>query len=99
MLFRHGDVLISNIREIPQKAKKLNTSILVRGEITGHSHQIQDPYTAQLYQHNSDLYLEVLAPIAIIVHEEHNSIELSKGNYRIWSQREYTPKEVIQVRD
>jgi hypothetical protein len=99
MLYRHGDVLISKIEKIPQKAEKLDSNILVRGEITGHSHQIQDPSTAQLYQHDGNIFLEVLAPIATIVHEEHNPIELSEGKYQVWTQREYTPSRFIQVRD
>ncbi|MFW9896441.1 MAG: hypothetical protein ACFFD7_11600 [Candidatus Thorarchaeota archaeon] len=50
MLYRHGDVLINRIEKIPHNVKKTNSCILVRGEITGYSHQIQDPSTAQIYQ-------------------------------------------------
>ena len=34
-----------------------------------------------------------------VVHEEHATITLSSGYYRVWRQREYSPEEIRVIRD
>ena len=99
MLYRHGDVLIASVPSLPAQANKRSGTILARGEITGHSHRVQEVGAAQLYEFKLETYLEVSANIATLVHEEHKPIELPKGIYRVWMQREYTPAAIVQVRD
>lgn len=98
-MWRHGDVMIAAVDEIPTEAKQQAGVILARGEITGHSHRIQEPGTAELWTHAGMLYLKVLAPAATVVHEEHAPIALPQGLYRVWQQREYTPREIRRVVD
>ena len=50
MLYRHGDVLIAPVDEIPETRRKLQHTILAHGEVTGHSHRIQDHKTADLFE-------------------------------------------------
>jgi hypothetical protein len=99
MIWRHGDVLIASVTDLPAKARASDSAILVHGELTGHSHRIQDLSTAKLYEHNDDLFLSVNAVTATIVHEEHAAIALPTGVYRVWQQREYAPGAIRRVVD
>ncbi len=100
MLWRHGDVLIAQITtQIPDGLTRSMSTILVRGEATGHSHRIEDPDAVQVWlARNGEIYLNILATTRII-HEEHQPITLPPGNYRVWQQREYTPQRVRPVYD
>lgn len=100
MLWRHGDVLIAQVDAIPANAIRSMSPILVRGEITGHSHRVEDPELAEVWidRNNGRMFLKVLATTRII-HEEHLPITLPPGNYRVWQQREYTPQRVRPVYD
>jgi hypothetical protein len=99
MLYRHGDVLIGSITALPPTVKPHAGDVLLHGEFTGHSHRIQDPASAQLFEHRDELFLAVLHEAAVIVHQEHQPITLPHGFYRIWRQREYTPGAVRFVAD
>jgi hypothetical protein len=98
-MWRHGDVLIAAINQVPGDAKKMPGNVLVRGEITGHSHRIEDPETAEIWARGMLLFLRVVAPTATIVHEEHNPITLERGVYKVWQQREYTPQAIRRIVD
>ncbi|MDP6468112.1 MAG: hypothetical protein QF918_10255 [Pirellulaceae bacterium] len=99
MLYRHGDVLIDGIETVPTGATRLKHLTLAEGEITGHSHRIEQRKSAELYRHRGQLYLKVVADRATVIHQEHHPIELPRGVYRVWRQREYTPERIITVRD
>jgi hypothetical protein len=99
ILYRHGDVLIRYIASLPVGAQKRLGATLAHGEITGHSHRIQQSHAVQLWVHGSDLFLEVKEPSATLVHEEHRAIELPQGLYRVWKQREYRPDAYMEVVD
>jgi hypothetical protein len=98
-LYRHGDVIVKGIKTLPEGAKKRGNVTLAYGEMTGHSHRIADPNTAQTFECNGQLYLEVTSATALLIHEEHAAIELAKGVYHVWQQREYTPSEIRRVYD
>ena len=98
MLWRHGDVLIQQTASIPRHATRTLSPILVRGEVTGHSHRIEDPKAAEVWMTRDGLYLNILASTRV-VHEEHQPITLPPGTYRVWQQREYTPQRVRPVYD
>jgi hypothetical protein len=99
VLYRHGDVLIRRIASLPVDAQKRAGATLAHGEVTGHSHRIQQSHAVQLWVHGSELFLEVKAPSATLIHEEHRAIELSQGVYRVWRQREYRPDADVEVED
>jgi hypothetical protein len=98
-LYRHGDVLIKRIDRIPAGAQKREGSTLAHGEVTGHSHRIQHPESVQLWGQGQEIFLEVKEAIANLIHEEHRTIELTQGFYRVWKQREYRPDAYIEVED
>lgn len=100
MLWRHGDVLIAQTDVIPARATRSMSSILVRGEVTGHSHRVEEPELAEVWidRGSGGMFLKVLAATRVI-HEEHLPITLPPGTYRVWQQREYTPQKVRPVYD
>lgn len=98
-MWRHGDVLIGAVEGIPAGARRRHSSILVRGEVTGHSHRIEAPETTEVWEHGGELYLLVVARQARVVHEEHHPIAIPRGSYRVWQQREYTPTSIRRVHD
>jgi hypothetical protein len=91
MLWRQGDVFIESVALIPGGAVQLSHLVLVEGELTGHSHRIADLDTALLYEVRGEMFLQVISPYAELVHQEHRSIRLPRGKYRVWRQREFDP--------
>jgi hypothetical protein len=89
-LWRHGDVLIQSVASLPEGGVRRPNAVLAYGEVTGHSHRVEAPESAELWWAQESLYLRVLAPTRI-VHEEHQPIPLEPGIYRVWQQREYVP--------
>ena len=90
-LYRHGDVLITSVESIPERAKSRAGLVLAHGEVTGHAHRVETDSRAELFELDDDLFLSVLGSPARVVHEEHKPIELAPGRYRVWRQREYDP--------
>ena len=98
-LYRHGDVLVAAVPALPAGAVPRPDLILAHGEVTGHSHRIREAGAARLFTHGHTIYLNVTAPTATLVHEEHRPIILRTGVYRVWQQREYTPDAIRTVID
>ncbi len=98
-MYRHGDVILTQVNEIPDTAHPKPTAVLAWGEATGHSHRISDPSSVQLYTDGAVGYLRVTSESALLVHDEHKPIELPRGLYRFWQQREYSPKEIRTIVD
>ena len=98
-MWRHGDVLIAPIPAIPEASTRLPHTVVARGEVTGHAHRLLEHKAAELWELDGSLYLKVTAEAATIVHEEHKSITLPRGSYRVWIQREYSPAAIRRVVD
>ena len=98
-LYRHGDVLIQETEEIPKKAKKITGNILVEGEITGHAHRLTNSDSFQIFHDENIIFIEITQQNVQVIHEEHEPITLPIGKYKVWVQREYTPKEIRRVID
>jgi hypothetical protein len=98
-LYRHGDVLLKSIATIPKNAQKHQGVILAHGEVTGHSHRLQPSDAVQLWVDGNELFLEVKPTGATLIHEEHRTIQLPSGLYRVWRQREYRPDAYVEVED
>jgi chloramphenicol 3-O-phosphotransferase len=99
VLHRHGDVMIQRIDRLPSQARHRDGATLAHGEVTGHSHRFAQPDTVQLWEQGRNLFVEVIAPLAALVHEEHHQIDLPQGFYRFWKQREYRPDAYVDVED
>ena len=99
IMYRHGDVIIVAAAEVPADARPRHSAVLARGEATGHSHRISDPSTVEIFEARDAAFLRVNAESAMLIHDEHKPIELPRGVYRFWQQREYTPKAIRTVVD
>jgi hypothetical protein len=100
--YRQGDVLLVKQDELPEGAVPEDLSepdriVLAYGEVTGHAHAVSTAYAA-IYRHEQERFL-VAQPGAILVHEEHSTINLEPGVYHVVRQREYSPREVRFVAD
>lgn len=92
---RQGDVLIVAVDDIPADARLVDRDrgrvMLAYGEVTGHAHAIHTP-DAKLLERPGARYLRLDSP-AELQHEEHATIELPAGEFRVVIQREYVPAE------
>ena len=68
-------------------------------DLTEPSHLLAEPNAATLYSTGEELFLHVEADQATLVHDEHGPIELPRGHYRVWRQREYSSREIRVVQD
>ena len=102
--FRHGDVIITRITaeeyenlHLPHK----NDLVIAYGEATGHHHKLQakagqaqvlvNPKTqeAQAFSVKGETKL---------VHEEHKTLSIPKGYYKVEFEKEYEPLEQLERR-
>jgi hypothetical protein len=97
-IYRQGDVLIQRVACIPAStapvARVDGRIILAEGEMTGHHHAIADDAAALLVEvggaEDADRFLRIDAEVSL-THEEHDAIDLPRGDYRVRRQREYEP--------
>ena len=93
-IYRHGDLLIRQIKKIPGSATRLDTNIIAFGEKTGHNHKLHGP--CQVYEtSDQQMYFKAKQEL-FLKHQEHNTLKISKGNYVILHEREYNPFQNIQ---
>ena len=88
--YRHGDVLLEKVEVLPKGGKKRKNMTVMEGELTGHHHRFTSGATVLDYP-NGDIFVQVKSIIAPLIHEEHDKIEVPKGNYKVIRQREYDP--------
>jgi hypothetical protein len=101
---RQGDILLIQVpglpaRVIPVPRDPVRGVVLAYGEATGHAHTISSP-RARLFRLDEgkagsareDRYLAIggFAPVAL-AHQEHHSIDLPPGHYRVVRQKVYAP--------
>ena len=102
-LIRQGDVLL-----IPTSPPTNHTPvkrdqgrvILAYGEATGHAHAIHHPNCDLVTTDAADeLFLLVYGDDVDLVHQEHSTLTITPGSYRVVRQREYTPEAPVWVAD
>lgn len=103
--YRQGDVLITEVKHIPAGLKPIPREqgrvVLAHGEVTGHAHVIDSDHALFLgadLEDMADRFLRVEQECQV-VHDEHDTIVLPPGDYRIVRQREYSPQEIRRVTD
>jgi len=97
---RHGDVIIKQVNSIPEDATKKQGLTLALGEVTGHSHRIENLKAGALFEYQEKTYLDIHHEIATLVHKEHKALELPRGQYEVIIQRQYSDiEEWEKVRD
>lgn len=101
MMFRQGDVLIMATKEKPKGKEIMRDKgriVLAYGEVTGHAHAILEK-EAVLWDNGNGVRILAAAEPLKLVHEEHATIEIPPGNYRVIQQREYSPEAIRNVAD
>lgn len=103
--YRQGDVLLIPIDSPPTDAEQVSridgALVLAEGEATGHAHTISDE-TAELVtaEEAAELYLLVHGTESVeLVHQEHDTIPVEPGAYKVIRQREYSRQEIRRVAD
>lgn len=96
---RHGDVQIDKLDNeiIPPGFAPVAGDVitLAEGEVTGHSHHIQETDNAVLYRNPEALYsLLHVQKTAELQHQEHKTLELVPGLYRVSIKRQYSEDEI-----
>lgn len=93
-LVRQGDVLLVPVEALPEDATEAPRDkgrlVLAYGEVTGHAHVIDaPPETATLFTTADNArFLRILA-VSDLVHEEHGTVTVEPGIYRLPPQVEY----------
>jgi hypothetical protein len=103
MLIVQGDVFLTESK-IPTTAVKMKLKsrglVIAEGEHTGHAHVVDNTDVATLYEVDGVMYLSNSEPISI-VHEEHKSINVPTGEWKIGIVKEVDPftDEIRNVQD
>lgn len=110
--FAQGDLLIERVPDVEPTGSIVPAAagaghVLAEGEVTGHMHAIRNHMTffrddGLARDIPANLYIghvRVGADPARIDHDEHDTIMLGQGTYRVRRQRELDPSEVRVVSD
>jgi hypothetical protein len=104
-MYRQGDVLIVPVKRMPETlkpvAREKGRAVLARGELMGHAHAIKNGRAALFRDPTlGAIFMSVSGNASVaLVHEEHDTIIVPPGNYRVIRQREYSPEELRVVGD
>lgn len=92
--YRQGDVYIFAVKNTKYDFQTVASKVLAYGEVTGHSHQVitsDSIGSIAIAEIDGQTYLRVVGADATVKHEEHHSISLPPGDYKVVIQREYDP--------
>lgn len=98
-IYRHGDVDIKEVKELPRGLKKADNLTLAYGEQTGHHHTLVG--NAEVFTDNLGNKWFVANEDCQITHQEHKTLEIKKGFYEVKIEREFDPwsEEINKVKD
>lgn len=103
-LARQGDVLVVGVASIPKSVEPIEREngliVLAHGELTGHSHAIKSEKAALFRDPKlMAIFMTVTDAPVTLEHQEHDTITIPPGLYRIVRQREYHPEALRNVAD
>lgn len=104
--YRQGDVLLIE-QPLPRSwlparlsrvARDAGRLVLAYGEVTGHAHVIDAPEdeAVQLSDKDNQRFLSLMSD-ANLVHEEHDTIKVPKGTYRVVQQEQFVPDPATNI--
>ncbi|HET6372677.1 MAG TPA: hypothetical protein VFG76_05185 [Candidatus Polarisedimenticolia bacterium] len=100
-MVRQGDVLLMAVPDDGRQGKQLPRDrgrlVLAYGEVTGHAHAVATK-DAEMFSVKDQTFLRMIER-GELTHEEHGTIPLDRGLYRVIRQSEYAPEEIRQVAD
>lgn len=96
-LIRHGDVTLIRVDSLPNGVSLLKgKKVLAEGETTSHAHRID---VGDLFEtKNGGLYLRT-DRLTTVTHEEHKTVTVEPGVYRVVIKRQYSPEGWENVKD
>ena len=98
---RQGDVLLLPVTKLPKGAVDRNLQqpvVLKIGEAVGHAHQFLDHTKVRMWDAGAERFIQVIEQ-ADLIHDEHTTIQVPPGLYKLPDQVEYTPGELRKVSD
>lgn len=102
MIYRQGDVLLIQVRQLPKGATETKIDgdlILMHGEVTGHAHRIAHPDgKVRVFDSGAERFIRAMVDTPL-THEEHGTITIPPGIYRQAFQVEERGEEVRRVAD
>lgn len=101
---RQGDVLILGVKSVPKNVEVVDREnglvVLAHGEATGHVHAIKSKKAALFRDPKlMAIFMTVTDEPVALEHEEHDTITIPPGNYRVIRQVEYSPEAIRNVAD
>ena len=95
---RQGDVLLERVRRrtLPKgtfQAPRQGRLILAYGEATGHHHSVAVADGELVETEAHEVFLRIMRATTID-HQEHGSLALDRGVYKVTIQQEYQPREL-----
>lgn len=90
-MFQQGDVLLHGVKEVEGKEvfPQDTVFILAEGEVTGHRHKIVATKSVKMFKTSSgEIYLEITEKTPLL-HEEHGTIVITPGKYKVSTVREW----------
>ena len=96
--YRQGDVLLVPCADIPtgayEEAAENGRVVLARGEQTGHAHTMTADRVCYFREDGTGGgFIRVTGVASVdLAHEEHASLAIPPGNYRVVQQHEYQPR-------
>jgi len=103
MQIRQGDILFVRVEE-ELEGEQVEDGVVAQGEATGHHHRVSwddlKAGSAEVLRDGprGDLALVVKKP-SRVTHQEHDTVMLSEGNWKVVRQRELSAGEVRHVLD
>lgn len=94
---RQGDLYFAKVNKLPKGAVARKNNHILEGETSGHIHRLSSQVPS-VYDYQSEVFVSVIEPTPLI-HEEHGTITVEPGVYKITRQREYSPAENRRVLD
>lgn len=90
--YQQGDVIIEPAAELPSGAKKMPISaqgaVLIKSPVTNHAHVVDKAGRVTLVEKDGTLYFKNQRRAAL-THEEHKTIMVPAGTWRVRGVREY----------
>jgi len=101
-VYRQGDVLLVKVDELPAEVKPVKRDagriVLAYGEQTGHAHAIKAPQVKMLMTLAGERFLSSATGFNLN-HEEHATVKLPAGTFKVIRQVEYTPERIVTIAD
>jgi hypothetical protein len=89
---QQGDVMLEKVDELPADGKavqaKNGTYVLAYGEATGHKHALEDVEGIKVVEKDGLFYVSV-EKSALLTQEEHGTVMIPEGVWRVDRVREY----------